>query len=168
MRKYAGIAAITFVGLAACSRAAAQADFTSVKIKPGDVIYVTEPSGVEVSGRLGRLSAAELSIDGYTFRPGPGLKIERRGDSIWDGAAAGFVGGTFVLYPIIPTRDRGESVRPLNGLAYGLLGALIDYSIKGRTTVYDSSNAPRTGAAVWLVPRVGRRRVDLQVTISRQ
>jgi hypothetical protein len=71
-----------------------QTDFSRVRLKVGDHVYVLDPERkVEVSGRLTRLSADELSVDGYQFVPKPGLKVERDGDTIWDGAALGFLIG---------------------------------------------------------------------------
>jgi hypothetical protein len=71
-----------------------QTDFSRVRLKVGDHVYVLDPERkVEVSGRLTRLSADELSVDGYQFVPKPGLKVERDGDTIWDGAALGSSSG---------------------------------------------------------------------------
>src|SRR5471032_1717798 len=73
------------------SPASAQDDFSRLKVKLGQIVYVADAStGVEVSGPLTSLAPRDLSIDGYRFQPKPGLKIERAGDSVWDGAALGF------------------------------------------------------------------------------
>ena len=62
-------------------------DFSTLRLKVGDTIYVTDTAtGVEVSGPLKTFTAAQLSIDGYVFTPVPGLRIDRPGDPIWDGA----------------------------------------------------------------------------------
>ena len=66
---------------------ATQFDFHRLRARVGDWLYVTDPDrSVEVSGRVTGVSDQELTIDGYRFTPKPGLKVERRGDSIWDGA----------------------------------------------------------------------------------
>src|SRR5437870_102098 len=71
-----------------------QTDFSHTRLKIGDLAYVTDPDRkVEVSGVLTKLSNDELTIDGYRFHPTPGLKVERGGDTIWDGAAIGFLLG---------------------------------------------------------------------------
>ncbi len=59
-----------------------QTDFSRIRLKVGDLVYVTDPERkVEVSGRLTSLAADELSVDGYQFVPKPGLKVERSGDT---------------------------------------------------------------------------------------
>ena len=60
-----------------------QTGFGRMRARLGDFLYVNDPDRtVEISGRLASLSDRELSIDGYRFAPKPGLKIERRGDTI--------------------------------------------------------------------------------------
>ncbi len=120
-------------------------DFSALRLKVGDTIYVNDAAnGVEVSGPLKTLTARELSIDGYTFRPAPGLTIERRGDSIWNGAAWGFSLGALLLYPVVPETfvKQGGSFRINNGLMWGAIGALIDFAHKGRTTIYRGAPNP--------------------------
>ena len=81
---------VLFLGwLAAATVAEAQTDFTSLRIKPGDFVYITSSSGVQVGGILETIAPDSLSLAGRTFKPEPGLRIERRGDPIWDGAAIG-------------------------------------------------------------------------------
>jgi hypothetical protein len=116
--------------LLTCSPASAQPltsstplDFSRVRLKVGDLIYVTDPERkVEVSGRLTSLSADALSVDGYRFTPRPGLKVERSGDTIWDGAAYGFliggvagitVGAEGCLHrPMVDSSATGSSTAP--------------------------------------------------------
>jgi hypothetical protein len=119
-------------------------DFTGLPIKPGDTIFVTDlASGVEVGGRLRALSAGALSIDGYEFRPAAGLRIERRGDPIWDGAAYGF--GVGVLAGITIGAEACLH-RPAwhcvveSGVSYAAVGTLMDWRHKGRTRVYESGS----------------------------
>ena len=61
-------------------RAACQG-WRQIVVRPGD--------GVEVGGRLTKISPSELSIDGYTFTPAEAVKIEKSGDPIWNGTAIG-------------------------------------------------------------------------------
>src|SRR5438876_6041026 len=86
------LTAVFSIAIAAAARAQPP-DFSGLKIKPGDVIYVTEPSGVEVTGPLETLSPSELEVNGRSFTPTAGLKIQRRGDPIWDGALIGLAAG---------------------------------------------------------------------------
>ena len=123
------------------SLASAQDDFGRLKVKLGQIVYVTDASsGVEVSGPLTSLAPRELSIDGYRFEPKPGLKIERAGDSVWDGAALGFgvgllYGAALVMPECFAPRSRtGCLLGPAIGFA--AIGAFIDYATVGRTTIY--------------------------------
>ena len=89
-------------------------------------------TGVEVSGPIEALTDTRLAIDGYSFTPGPALTIQRRGDSIWNGAAVGFALGALALYPVVPETfvSQGGRFRVNNGLMWGAIGALIDYAHK--------------------------------------
>src|SRR5258708_903425 len=87
---------LLFVGSARLAGQTPQ-DFSQLKAKVGDIVYVTDlTTGVEVSGPLSDISGLRLAIDGYVFAPAASLKIERRGDPIWDGAVYGFLLGAFV------------------------------------------------------------------------
>ena len=142
-------------------------DFSTLRLEVGDTIYVTDTAtGVEVSGPVKTLTAAELSINGYAFTPAPGLTIERSGDSIWGGAVVGFSLGAFLLYPVVPETfvSEGGSVRINNGLMWAAIGALIDYAHKGRTTIYRGSQS--AGRSVRLVPEIGPRRKGVALALA--
>ena len=84
------LACIIGCAVAIPDAAAAQTapDFSMLRLKVGDTIYVTDlETGVEVSGALKTLTAAGLSINGYSFTPGSGLTIERAGEVAAAGAA---------------------------------------------------------------------------------
>jgi hypothetical protein len=127
---------VFLLGLPAVARG--QDDFGGLRIKLGEIVYVTDTrTGVEVSGRLTNLSPSALTIDGHTFAPGEDLKIERRHNSMWTGAAIGFGLGAVMIYPIAPEPfGRGQIGRPINGILWGAVGALIGSAHKGRTTIY--------------------------------
>jgi hypothetical protein len=117
-----------------------QTGFGRMRARLGDFLYVNDPDRkVEISGRLASLSDRELSIDGYRFAPKPGLKIERRGDTIWDGALLGFVIGGLAG---VTVGAEGCLRRPMiecfagGGLVYGAIGAYWDSQHIGRTTVF--------------------------------
>lgn len=82
-------ALIYLVGIAIASspaRIMAQGapDFSALHVKVGDRVYITDATtGVEVNGPLAALTETRLVINGYTFRPGPALTIQRDGDSVW-------------------------------------------------------------------------------------
>ena len=140
----------------------AQDDFSHLKVKLGQIVYVTDTTtGVEVSGPLKALSPTHLSIDGYAFEPREDLKVERLGDPVWDGAAWGFgIGFLFGAVLVVPECSAPQRawqcvLGPAAELA--AIGAFIDWRIKGRTTIYDrSSEAP--GRSVRFVPDVGAHR----------
>jgi hypothetical protein len=110
-----------------------------------DVIYVTDPAGTIVSGRLTTISRSALIIDSREFKPAPGLTIERRGDRLWNGTLIGIgIGG---LLGAVGTFGEGclgiDNTRSKwqcdarGGLAFGAVyGALIDWVHKGRTVIY--------------------------------
>lgn len=125
----------------------AQADFGGLHLKPGDVIYVTDLSGAHVSGMLTDLSRNSLSVDGRTFQPAAGLKIERSGDPVWDGAVIGAGIGLLVG----PLLAGGECTvnRPAwkCALAYAgwgaAIGAFVDFRHAGRTRIFvGTADAP--------------------------
>ncbi len=117
----------------------AQSDFSAVRLKPGDVVYVTPPSGPEVTGRVTFVSPASIQVDGVEFKPEPGLQIRRRGDRVWDGALSGLVLGVVVQLvaggECEVRRSSGECLAAAVIWGSGL-GALIDGLHVGRTTVY--------------------------------
>jgi hypothetical protein len=166
-------ALLCWVGIAIASSpalAAAQSvpDFSALRVKVGDRLYVTnEETGVEVNGPLEMISGRQLALDGYVFTPGPALTIERSGDSIWDGAAVGFCLGAFLLYPVAPETfvAQGGGFRLNNGLLWGAIGALIDYAHKGRTTIYKGSPhfLPRTAR---FVPQLDVRRRTVALAVA--
>jgi hypothetical protein len=152
---------------AATAAAQGAADFSTLHLKVGDTIYVTdETTGVQVSGSLRMLSPAQLSIDGYSFAPASHLKIERAGDPIWSGAAVGFSLGALLLYPVVPETfvSTGGRFRINNGLLWGAVGALIDRAHRGRTTVYKGRSSP--GRSARLVPQISSRRKGIALALA--
>jgi hypothetical protein len=140
------------------SRSRTQTDFRRVGAKVGDHLYITDPdSGVEISGRVTSVSAGEIAIDGHRFVPSPGLKIERDGDTIWDGAALGFVLGGLAGITLGAEACLRQPVWHCfvaGGIEMGAFGAFIDWHHKGRTTVFlGAANKPRTAADASEVPR---------------
>jgi len=161
------------IGFALASSAAVAAtqaapDFSALRAGVGDEIVVTTAEGVEVGGRVTKISPSALSIDGYAFTPSEAIKIERPGDSIWNGFAIGYgVGALFGLTIGAEGCLHGQSWRCMNGggITYGLLGALIDFAHKGRRTIYKSgSAAPRR--EVKLVPDIGGERKGVAVALA--
>ena len=131
-----------------------QSDFGRLRLKIGDYLFVTDPERqVEISGQLTSIDTAEIAIDGRRFVPAPGLTIERAGDTVWDGAALGFLLGGLAG---VSVGAEGCLHRPMwhcfvgNGVFMGALGAWIDHKHTGRTTVFRGAPAlsGRNAAAI--------------------
>ena len=131
--------------------ALAQEDFSQLTLTPGQMIYVTDPAGgTEIRGPLSQISASELTIDGHRFTPSSGLKIARKGDPVWNGAAIGFAAGVVSGLTIGGEACAASSKWSCvigGGLTLGALGALIDWAHSGRTTVYEG----RVKRTAWVV-----------------
>ena len=133
----------------------APSDFSRLRLRVGDVIYVTDlATGVEVKGPVRSLSPGSLAIDGYRFEAGRSLKIERPGDPIWDGAAIGF--GVGALFGVSVGSEAclhasKWSCVVSGGVSYAALGAVIDWAHKGRRFVYATDSGT---ASLRVVPRV--------------
>jgi hypothetical protein len=133
--------AATLLGLLLLSaNVEAQSDFGGLRVKPGDVVYVTEPTGTEIAGRITTLSSFLLEIDGHQFMPLAGLKISRRGDPLWDGVVIGLISG-FALGALTGLGECGIDWSfgrcALGGAAWGgVFGLLIDWRHTGRTLIY--------------------------------
>ena len=121
----------------AAAPAFAQQDFSTLGVRPGDVVYVTEASGTQTIGRLASLSSSSLSIDGRDFTPAGTLRIERRSDPLWDGAVYGLLAGGGVGV-ILSNGECGSFARCTGALAgWGaLFGTLIDWRHSGRTLIF--------------------------------
>ena len=124
------LAVPAFMSIAFVPPAHAQSDFGELKLGPGDQIYVTPPSGAEVSGRLISLTPTLLEIDGHQFKPEPGLTIDRRGDSLLNGALIGVPIGVLagVTIGAEACLDSEKWKCAVGGaVTYAALGALIDW-----------------------------------------
>jgi hypothetical protein len=155
------------VGVILLAAAAAQAqpatDFSGLRAAVGDQVYVTDPAtGVEVGGRITALTPSRLSIDGYSFAPIEGLKIERPGDPVWDGALIGLGLGSLIGAAACGDGRRWSCVKSA-GITYGLLGAIIDFAHDGRRTIY-RGGAPRT--TMRLVPDIRRERKGIALAVA--
>jgi hypothetical protein len=150
------IAILALCILCSAAPARAQSDFSHLNIRLGDVVYVTQPSGVEVSGPLTALSPSSLSIDGYEFDLPKVAKIERRGDPIWDGALKGFLVGAGL--GLLTAGDECSLVRPawecvVNlGISFAAIGALIDLGHTGRTTIFRNGPTGSSSLAPLVTP----------------
>src|SRR5690349_11220836 len=93
--------AVVLALAARASTAAAQQDFSSIKLKAGQHARATE-DGITLSGEVTAVAPDAIVIDGHRLQPGPGLKIERdRGHTGWKGmgigGAIGAIGGITIV-----------------------------------------------------------------------
>jgi hypothetical protein len=130
---------------------AAQTDFTSTLLKPGDFVYVTTASGEKESGRITEIAPQRLTLNGIEFGPEPQLLIERRGDSVKDGAFKGFLIGAALTIGIAAAN--GTDMNDIPGLVlyfagpHAFWGAMVDWAHTGRTTVFRGVSAEPEEAA---------------------
>jgi hypothetical protein len=137
------------------SNASAQADFTGLTLRIGDVVQGTESSGHTTTGRLRDMTSSRVVVSTREFAPAPGLRIERLGDRVWDGAAMGAGIGSLVGLVVAGGEcgvDWPEWKCSMAGTMWGgLIGTLIDWTRKERVTVYIyQPPAPLSGRTVSL------------------
>jgi hypothetical protein len=141
-------------------------DLTSLRLHVGDTAAVWQRDGTVTEGRVTYIDPNTIRIDGVTFDASSGLSVERIGDPIWDGAAIGAaVGFTQGI-----AGGCGASCAGKTAVLYGAIGAMIDYAVSGRKTVFNgtSSKTAHSGAHVRLVPEIGpgRKAVSLAVRLN--
>ena len=143
--------------MAAClalltTAAAAQAQDSFANVKPGGLptLYVTDRAGRETRGKLVRLTDASVTIavDGAdrTFEIANVSLIERRGDSLKNGAIAGLVVGMGIGVLSMgiadcPSGDSHCTSARVAGFAlstaiYTAIGTAIDAAVTGRTRIW--------------------------------
>ena len=126
-------------------------------------VFVRATDGVEIRGRLIDFGPASLSIFVEGARremPLGGIdRIERRGDSLRNGALIGAAVGA-ALGASLAARH-GAEYGPLmfvGAVGYGVVGAAVDAMIPGRTAIYAK---PRSA-----VSTTGGKRVGLALRIG--
>jgi len=139
-------------GMLACAAPAAalaQPAHTLVELKArvetGDVIYVMDREGRETKGPLMALSDTSLTIgllgDRYDVPIERVARVDRAGDSVWNGFAIGAaVGGVMGLLAQQGCRLMSDGCAgyyvAAGVLTYGGIGAIIDLAHTGRTRIY--------------------------------
>ncbi len=113
-------------------------------VKPGDRLFVTYPTGVEVEGRLLRVSPEELVLlvgnDEHAFRRERIGRIEKR-DSLWNGLLVGAVPGALIgaaggAFECDPHCGHNVATGALVvGAIGGGVGVLVDFVAKGYAPV---------------------------------
>ena len=134
---------ITLSGSIAAGQTSPAPDFSKLKVRIGDMVYVTDQdTGVRIGGHLKTLSPSEMAVDGHVFQPHRGLKIEREGDPIWEGALIGLGAGLLLRFTAGPDTCRNHRIDLCAigaGLPLAAIGAFIDWRHKGRTTIYQAA-----------------------------
>jgi hypothetical protein len=142
--------------------AAAQPPLDSVKA--GQQIRVTDAVGDRFSGRVEVLTSDTVTVSGRVFRTAQVTKIERKGDSLWNGVAIGAAVG--LLLPLLPSEACFKQSRAgciASGIETGaLLGVAVDAVHRGYTTVYQANR--RTTLRV--VPRMERHAANVAFAVS--
>ena len=138
------------------ANAAAQESFASVRnrVAPGDTVFVLDVKGAETRGQVLKvdLSTIRLKVNETErqWNEAAVYRLERRGDSVKDGARRGVITGAIVgavLGAIAGATwaNSGSGSTPIGGaLGLGLVGAGLglgigvgmDALIQGRTLIY--------------------------------
>jgi hypothetical protein len=148
---------------AGAGHAAAQTDFTRLRLAPGDKVIVVDANGTEVGGHLTSISRDTLSIGKYEFGTEPGLKIERSGDSLVNGVAIG--GGVGLLLGLSACGPYTECAVS-SGVVWGVIGAIVDWAHVGRTTVYRVPSESSAKHNLSVAPLVTADRKGVGVSLS--
>jgi hypothetical protein len=120
------------------STARSQDDFTALKVKLGQTVYVTT-GGTTIRGTVNELSSTALRVGTHEFRPGPDLKIERAGVPMWHGILIGAGIAALSAALIYPhSKDRTDTAL-VAGLIGGAWGAWFTHAVWGRTVIYSSA-----------------------------
>jgi hypothetical protein len=144
------VAASLIVTVLSAAPAAAQADFSVLPVEAGDRVRVTPPSGAQVIGNVSEVQPRLLRIDQYRFEPEPGLRIDREGDSLWNGFVIGAAIGAVVGATIAAEACLHGSNAPCivgGALGYGGAGALIDWLRRGWTRIFQGAPAAQATSA---------------------
>ena len=146
--------------LAAAAPAAARAQ--DVLPRGVEEVFVRGTDGVELRGRLIDFGPVSLSlfIDGMRRElPLEAIdRVQRRGDSVRNGALIGAAVGVGVWGLTAADYGRDAPVVLWSAMSYGAVGALVDLMIPGRTTIYakpSASAAASTGKRAGLAFKIG-------------
>lgn len=126
--KSAKVSALILCACAVADGTAQAQDFSTIQLKNLPVVFVEEKTGAETRGRLISITPAAIAIDvdgsQRTFAAADVAKIERRGDSLRNGALIGAAIGLF-------TGFLGDCPRTGNSAGSGCPGARVAYVLGG-------------------------------------
>lgn len=145
----------------------------SVLVSAGETVWLTDTAGREIKGRLTRIGpdVVEVDVDGQaqTWEAAQLQRVRHRhADALLNGVLIGAgIGaaayGGLVAWWCSQEECSGGTVAVNIGLGAGLgagWGALVDYLVKGKRTVFE-----RPSAAVSVLPVVVPGRKGLQVNV---
>ncbi len=125
--------------------AAAQSTFAGLHLSGRPMLYLTEASGRETKGRLASLTDDALTItvkkSTRTFTPDELRLIERRGDSLGNGIAAGLVIAGVCLFTCAQGVSSGGQLAKV-AFVNGLFPVALDAVHIGRTRVWPGPPGP--------------------------
>jgi hypothetical protein len=165
----------------ACAQAPEQGSITpslasmKASVPVGDVVYVTDMTGVTIKGRLTAVTDESVKVRVRTDeRRVPAAEIRRiqwqRPDSpltgVLIGAAIGAVPG---IYWLIVDPNECTGMCPEEYAAIGIsaaVGGLIDHAIKKRVTVYAAPASSGRARSVTIGPLVMRHRQGVQLAVK--
>lgn len=139
----------------------------------GDTLFVINRAGHELSGTLLRVSPTSLVMliggEQKEIHSGEIGRIEKSGDSVWDGVWKGYLYSTpHWTLVTAATCDRTHGIgcpigrAVLAGAPWGAIGAYTDWRHKGRATIYmaqgaSASNSPVSVDELWMKISSGAR-----------
>ena len=151
--------------------------------KANRVVYVTTDTGAEASGRLLRIDADSLTIrdrdQERTFQREHVIFVDRRGDSLRNGAIVGAItgaglgalsgvmsdcGGLLEAPRDCTAGERARVLAIMTGFSTGV-GIGIDALVRGRTRMYGRAAAGRSTTAI-VAPFLHHRAVGLALSTS--
>jgi hypothetical protein len=148
---------------------------TKASVPVGDIVYVTDRTGVTLKGRLAAVTDDSVQVRARTDeRSVPAAEIRRiqwqRPDSpltgVLIGAAIGAVPG---IYWLIVDPNECTGMCPEEYAAIGIsavVGGLIDHAIKKKVTVYAAPASSGRAGSVTIGPLVTRHRRGVQVALK--
>jgi hypothetical protein len=172
------VAGLVAAGLGVSSLAQAQPNFANLQPAGLPTVYVTDRSGQETRGKLLTITETSITIDvagtPKTFASEDVSLIERRGDSLKNGAIAGMVvgavGGIFSMgLADCPGADRSCPAARVGGFLlstafYTAVGVGIDAMIPGRTRIWPRKGQNAGGLVLSASPADHRAFVGWRIT----
>jgi hypothetical protein len=117
----------------------------------GQHVFVIDSDSREWQGKLIKVSADSLEIDGESgvrrFELGRVRRVDSDGDSVHDGLIKGAIFGGLMAAIFSPSNYRGQAM--IGGaVAYGLIGLGMDALNSSKHTVYRGAAAPAAQVAM--------------------